>query len=106
LKRFILDNFELRIDEKGLSLESKTAIIPENEVFFMHAITDSYESWKRCLAQNLGQELTLNFVQERVRTLGKKTDPETKKFISIYGPERAAQVLSWFTQLEQEMRSS
>lgn len=71
----------------------------------MHAITDSYESWKRCITQNLGSELTLSFVQERVRTLGKKADPETKKFISIYGPERAAQVHSWFMQLEKEMRS-
>lgn len=80
-------------------------MMPRNEVMGMHAITDSYENWRNCIERNLGNELTLSFVQERVRTLGKKNDAETKKFISLYGPERAAEVHSWFCRLEKEMTS-
>jgi hypothetical protein len=72
----------------------------------MHAITDSYENWKNCIKRNLGDELTLSFVQERVRTLGKKTDVETKKFVQTYGPERAAEIHSWFCRLEDEMKAN
>lgn len=80
-------------------------MIPASEVMGMHAITDSYENWKNCIQRNLGNELTLTFVQERVRTLGKKSDAETKKFISLYGPERAEQVHGWFCRLEKEMNA-
>lgn len=69
----------------------------------MSLITDTYDSWKQCLTRNMGKELTLSFVRERVATLGSSAHAESKKYIETYGIERLKLVHSWFVQLEKEM---
>jgi len=62
-------------------------------------IPHTFEEWKHCIVNDCKIKLTKEFAQKRLSVYTDKNNPETKKFIQLYGPEHMNNIIHWLKQV-------
>lgn len=62
----------------------------------------NYSDWKKCIIQDCKIDLTKEFALERLNVYQDNRNPETLKFISLYGVEHLRNIIQWYTQVLEE----
>lgn len=65
----------------------------------------SYEEWQVCITVICGQELTLSFVETRIKSLSSTNDHMTRRFVQLYGEGQRAKTLEWFSQAKRQLQA-
>ena len=65
----------------------------------------NYEDWKRCITVRGGTSLTLDYIEKRISELNDRNNQETKKFIKTWGEPHLQQIIKWFEQAKEEIKS-
>lgn len=65
----------------------------------MDGIPYSFDQWKHCIEQDCGIQLTKEFANARLKVYEHLSNPETKKFISLYGKAHLENVIYWFQKI-------
>ena len=55
-----------------------------------------YGSWKTMIVSQCKEELSKEFIEQRLKTLKNPSDPHTQKFKELYGESYLKTVISWF----------
>ena len=58
-------------------------------------IPQTFEQWKNCITDDCKVSLTNEFVLSRLSVYLNNENPETKKFISLYGNQHYHNIVSW-----------
>ena len=58
-------------------------------------IPQTFDQWKHCIEQDCNIQLTSEFAQKRLTVYSDEKNPETKKFVSLYGKQHLQNVVSW-----------
>jgi len=59
-------------------------------------IPHTYDEWIDCLVKHCKILLTKDFAMERIAVYQNKNNPETKKFIELYGESHWQNILHWY----------
>ena len=59
-------------------------------------IPQSYEEWKNCIENDCGIPLTKDFIEKRLSVFENRSNPETKKFIQLYGSQYLDNIIYWY----------
>ena len=62
-------------------------------------IAQTFAEWKHCIEHDCKIELTKDFAQKRLAVYQDKKNPETQKFISLYGEQHLNNIIKWFRQI-------
>lgn len=62
-------------------------------------IPQTFEQWKHCIVNDCKINLTKEFAQERLNVYQDRQQPETDKFIRLYGEQHLNNVITWFQQI-------
>jgi len=65
----------------------------------------SYQNWKHCITQLCSIELTPEYIEARIATLGDHTGYEAQRFIQTWGEAHLERVRQWFAQAREELRA-
>lgn len=68
-------------------------------------IPKTYEQWQHCIVVECGLELSAQYISQRITALKNDKDQSTKQFLKLYGKEYLEQVIAWFTQAQQNLKS-
>jgi len=60
-------------------------------------IPQTYEEWKNCIVHDCKIKLTKDFAQQRLAVYQNRANPETRKFISLYGEQHLQNITHWLT---------
>lgn len=63
-------------------------------------IPQTYDEWKRCIVNDCGIKLTKAFAAKRLAVYLNEDDPETQRFISLYGTNHLQNIINWFKRIE------
>ncbi len=66
-------------------------------------IPGTFESWKNCIVNDCNIKLTADFVKSRLKVYRNKRNPETKKFIALYGEQHLGNIIYWLERSATEM---
>lgn len=66
----------------------------------------NYEEWKDCIVNKCKIKLTRSFVAGRLRVYKDKRNPETKKFIELYGAQHLNNIVYWLEKSAKELAQS
>ena len=69
-------------------------------------LCDSYEDWKHCITVKCKISLTADFLEQRIKALSKTSDPQTARFVEIYGDGHRARTLEWFKRAKTELEAA
>ena len=69
----------------------------------MPLIPTSYEEWEHCITVECKIPLTLEFVEQRIKSLQDNGDFYTQKFIGSWGEAHHAKTLSWFQEAQKRL---
>ncbi len=58
-----------------------------------------FEDWKNCMANNCKINLTKKFAVQRLAVYQDRQNPETQKFISLYGEQHLINIIQWFQRI-------
>ena len=58
-------------------------------------IPTTYEEWRYCITVKCRLELTPDFIDARVASLGDGASPDTARFVELYGDDYRRLVLEW-----------
>jgi len=59
----------------------------------------TFEQWKNCIVNDCKINLTAEFARKRLSVYENKQNPETLKFIKLYGKEHLQNVIQWLQQI-------
>lgn len=62
-------------------------------------IPQTFDEWKNCVVNDCKIELTKDFAQQRLAVYLDKDNPETKKFIALYGEAHLQNIIHWLQQI-------
>ena len=62
-------------------------------------IPKTFNDWKNCIVNDCKINLTKDFAQQRLRVYQDRQNPETQKFIQLYGDEHLQNIINWFRQI-------
>ncbi|RFA25768.1 hypothetical protein CAI21_18565 [Alkalilimnicola ehrlichii] len=65
-------------------------------------IPSSYESWRYCIEEKCGIELTERYLRDRIEALADERDEYTRRYRRLYGDQQWQRVRSWFEKALQE----
>ena len=68
------------------------------------AIPQTYEEWHHCITVICRQELTLPYIEKRIKSLSSPNDHMTQKFVELYGEQQRLKTLQWFKQAMNEIQ--
>lgn len=66
-------------------------------------IPKSYEEWRHCITVVCQQELTLPYIDMRLKALNSSSDYMTQKFVELYGEQQRVKTLGWFEKAKQAL---
>ncbi|NRB51385.1 MAG: hypothetical protein HRU41_27185 [Saprospiraceae bacterium] len=66
-------------------------------------IPDTFESWKSCIVNDCKIKLTSDFVKRRLQVYNNKRNPETRKFVALYGEQHLENIIYWLERSAKEM---
>ncbi|MGK0363521.1 MAG: hypothetical protein ACI85O_000566 [Saprospiraceae bacterium] len=58
-------------------------------------IPQTFDEWKNCIINDCKIELTKEFTEQRLAIYDDRTNPETRKFILIYGEQHLQNIINW-----------
>ena len=59
----------------------------------------TFEEWKNCIVNDCKINLTKEFAQKRLKVYTNKQNPETKKFIQLYGEDHLNNIVYWLNKV-------
>ena len=62
-------------------------------------IPTNYNEWYDCIVNHCGIPLTKVFAEQRLHVYQNPSNPETKKFKSLYGEQHLSNVIDWLNQV-------
>ncbi len=62
-------------------------------------IPRTFEEWKNCIVHDCKIELTESFTQGRLKVYEDRNNPETKKFIKLYGESHLNNIIYWLKKV-------
>lgn len=62
-------------------------------------IPDTFEQWKNCIINDCKINLTKEFAEKRLAVYQEKQNPETHKFISLYGEQHLNNIINWLKRI-------
>lgn len=62
-------------------------------------IPHTFEQWKHCIIEECKINLTKDFAQSRLRVYQNRNNPETQKFITLYGEQHLENIIKWLKQI-------
>ncbi|MEM6722869.1 MAG: hypothetical protein AAF598_02465 [Bacteroidota bacterium] len=62
-------------------------------------IPTTFEEWKNCIVNDCKIKLTKEFAQKRLTVYLNNHNPETKKFIQLYGKEHLNNIIHWLKKV-------
>ena len=62
-------------------------------------IAQTFEEWKHCIEQDCKIPLTKDFAQKRLAVYRNKNNPETQKFVDLYGPQHLTNIINWLQRV-------
>lgn len=65
-------------------------------------IPTTFEEWKYCIVNDCKIKLTIAFIHSRLKVYQAKGNPETKKFVKLYGEQHLQNVISWLKRSASE----
>lgn len=60
-------------------------------------IPQTFEQWKSCIINDCKINLTRQFAQQRIAVYRDRKNPETEKFVSLYGEQHLQNIISWYS---------
>lgn len=67
-------------------------------------IPQTYEQWRHCITVICQQELTLPYIETRIKALNTPNDYMTQQFVRFYGDRQRTQTLQWFEQAKKDLQ--
>lgn len=61
-------------------------------------IPQTYEEWHHCITVDCEEQLTLTYIEARIKALNSPSDYMTKKFVELYGDHQRIKTLGWLEQ--------
>lgn len=61
-------------------------------------IPQTFNDWKNCIVNDCNINLTKDFAEQRLVVYQDPNNPETQKFISLYGKQHLQNIINWFKQ--------
>lgn len=62
-------------------------------------IPQTFKQWVNCITKDCKINLTKEFAQQRLAVYQDKENPETDKFIRLYGEQHLNNIITWFQQI-------
>jgi hypothetical protein len=62
-------------------------------------IPQTFNDWRNCIINDCKINLTKDFAAQRLAVYQNPQNPETQKFISLYGDVHLQNIISWFNQI-------
>ena len=69
----------------------------------INTIPKSYEEWHHCVTVICQQELTLPYIERRIKALSSTSDYMTKRFVQLYGEQQHIKTIEWFEKAQTEL---
>ncbi|MEO0341355.1 MAG: hypothetical protein AAF242_19365 [Bacteroidota bacterium] len=66
-------------------------------------IPTSFSEWKNCIENDCKIKITRNFVDTRLKVYQNKRNPETIKFVSLYGEQHLNNIIFWLEKSAKEI---
>ena len=66
-------------------------------------VPTSFEQWKDCIVNDCKIKLTEDFVARRLRVYKARRNPETRKFIELFGEQHLNNIIYWLEKSSQEI---
>lgn len=63
-------------------------------------IPETYEQWFTCITIDCQLSLTKAFAKARLAVYEDPENPETKRFIALYGMTHLQHIITWFKQYD------
>lgn len=65
-------------------------------------IPSTFEEWKYCIEHDCRIPLTKEFARKRLEVYQDESNPETKKFASLYGEHHVYNIKNWLNKIINE----
>ena len=66
-------------------------------------IPTNFKEWKNCIVNECKIKLTNDFVVNRLKIYEDKRNPETRKFIALYGEQHLNNIIYWLKKSSKEI---
>ncbi len=66
----------------------------------------TYEEWRYCIEVACRQPLSPDYVATRLDALRNTADPQTARFLELYGGAHLAATIGWFEQAARDQAST
>jgi len=62
-------------------------------------IPQTFEEWKNCIVNDCKIDLTKEFAQQRLAVYENPNNPETQRFVSLYGEQHLFNIIKWYKKI-------
>lgn len=62
-------------------------------------IPQTFEEWQKCIVNDCKVNLTKEFAEKRLKVYSDANNPETRKFVELYGQQHVQNVIAWLQQV-------
>jgi len=62
-------------------------------------VPQTFEQWENCIRKDCKINLSKDFAQQRLAVYQKRSNPETQKFVSLYGEQHLQNIIHWLKQV-------
>ncbi|MEM1322549.1 MAG: hypothetical protein AAGG75_19955 [Bacteroidota bacterium] len=66
-------------------------------------VPTTFEEWKNCIVNDCKIKLTRDFVAGRLKVYKAKNNPETRKFVQLYGEQHLNNIIYWLERSSKEI---
>ncbi|NBC81855.1 MAG: hypothetical protein GVY19_00595 [Bacteroidetes bacterium] len=62
-------------------------------------IPQTFDDWRNCIVNDCKINLTKTFAQHRLSIYQDNSNPETQKFVQLYGEAHLQNIINWYKQI-------
>lgn len=62
----------------------------------------NYNEWRNCIENDCKIRLSKTFIDKRLKIYSNLDNPETKKFVQLYGINHLKNILNWLKQASEK----
>lgn len=66
-------------------------------------IPQTFEEWYNCIVIQCKIKIDRDFIQKRLAVYHNPDNPETKRFIQLYGHHHFNNIINWYNKYEQQL---
>ncbi len=67
-------------------------------------IPQTYEEWHHCITVICKEELTLPYINTRIKSLNSPNNHMTQQFVKLYGEHQRLKSIEWFEQAKNTLK--